>query len=465
MTDTKLKLGTKIGYSVGSMTRIGEEAFYFYFILFLTTVVGIEPAIAGTIAFIAILWDAITDPVIGYFSDRSRSKYGKRRPFMLAAAVPMALGFWLLFVKFDFGATGNIIFYTIVGILFWTSYTAFIIPHGALGAELTSDYTERANLRAFCTAGAYVAVMVGGAGLILIKGYLNETLKYSQAFSWNIAAGVMAALVLSLSIIAWRVTRGKENVDVEIEKDVNILKTYKEIFKLKPFRSLTFFIAVFCVALSLVQSAVIYAAIYVLGADESVISTLIMVSCATVLGTVVFADKLIQKFGKKNPMIISFLLYIVALFILNFRGIHSLTDLYILAVVFNIANTFILCGAYSMPYDLGELSEFQTGKSRSITIFALFSLSLKVGSSIGQWLLGALLQLSGFDGSKMEQTDEVIQWIVNITTIVPALLCLLAVLGMLTYKLDKDTHGALLKALSLKKEGKEYSTEGFQAIL
>lgn len=465
MATGKLTMGNKLGYSFGSITRIGENVFYLYFILFLTTVIGIPPAIAGTISLVAILWDAVTDPLVGYFSDNSKSRYGKRRPFMLAASIPLALSVWLLFVQVELGLTGNIIFYTIIGMLFWTFYTMFLIPYDSFGAELTEDYTERATIRSYCTGAIYISVILGGSGIILLKGFFNKTMNYSDAISWNYTAAIAALVILAVTLVTWRVTRGKEAVNVANIVTESIIKSYKEIFKLKPFRSLALMGVAYFAANSMIATATIYLAIYKLGASEATISMLILVMSLAVFVSLPFANKLIEKFGKKKSMIYSLMFFIIVAIIIYVKGVNSVIDAYVIMVAFSMTNTVVLNASFSMPYDLGELSEFRTGKSRAVALFAMFSFAMKAGQAIGQWLIGILLQYAGFDGMVYEQTEKANNMIVGMSTIIPSILIVLAFIAILFYKLDKKQHAALLNAISLKKQGKEYSTEGIEELL
>ena len=153
--------GMAWGYGLGSMMRVGENLFAFYFIYYLSTVAGVDPATAGAISGTALLVGAFCSPVLGHLSDRCRSRYGQRRPFMIVTALPAMGLLVLLFTKVDLGeSTGT--YYFVVALLFSVMYYAFLVPYDALGANLTTDYGPSAPLYAafvppFCISLCWLA--------------------------------------------------------------------------------------------------------------------------------------------------------------------------------------------------------------------------------------------------------------------------------------------------------------------
>ncbi|MCE2603772.1 MFS transporter, partial [Pseudomonas aeruginosa] len=112
---------------------------------------------------IAILWDAVTDPIIGYISDNLKSKYGRRRPMILAGAIPYGISVFLLFNNIDLGGNAQFFYFLAVALLFWTSFTTYDIPFFSLGAELSEDFNERTSLRAWSSVFMYLASMLATA--------------------------------------------------------------------------------------------------------------------------------------------------------------------------------------------------------------------------------------------------------------------------------------------------------------
>ncbi|MEZ5458904.1 MAG: glycoside-pentoside-hexuronide (GPH):cation symporter [Steroidobacteraceae bacterium] len=146
----------------GTATLIGVTGIYLLF--FMTTMLGIEPALAGALIFASKIYDLVTDPLMGYVSDRTRSRIGRRRPYLLLGAVVAALSAWLLFDVPAFASeTATIVWYGGVLLLFATGYTIFSVPYLSMPAEMTSDYHDRTRLMSFRTLFSSVGLLIGTA--------------------------------------------------------------------------------------------------------------------------------------------------------------------------------------------------------------------------------------------------------------------------------------------------------------
>lgn len=152
----KLNLTTKLAFGAGDIgPALTANILVFFLMPFFTNVAGLSPAIAGSILFIGKISDAINDPIIGVFSDRTQTKWGRRIPWMIIAAIPFGITFFLQWVVPSFTDNSSLnnkflfIYYLIVGIVFNLFYTAVNLPYQALTPELTTDYNERTSLNSF----------------------------------------------------------------------------------------------------------------------------------------------------------------------------------------------------------------------------------------------------------------------------------------------------------------------------
>ena len=149
-TATSLPLRVKLAYGLGSAAYgIKDNGFAYFLLLFYGTVVGLEPALAGTALLIALLVDAVSDPVVGYWSDNTRSRLGRRHPFMYASALPVALCYFLLWQPPELSNQGLFLYLLAFAILIRTLITFFETPSSALMPELTQDYDERTTVQAW----------------------------------------------------------------------------------------------------------------------------------------------------------------------------------------------------------------------------------------------------------------------------------------------------------------------------
>lgn len=214
----KLSTSTKIGYGVGQLgSGLAYNLFYYYFIYFMTSFAGVSPAAAGTISLFAVIWDAVTDPMVGFLSDSLKIKTGTPRRLMMKASVPLGITVFLLFSSFNFAADGiKIFYYAVVNILFWLFFTMCDIPHITLGQELTEDYDEKSSIRGFSSGFMYaVELVVSGATMILVNRCSSEVT------GWRVVAIVTAVLCCFAYFTAGVCTKGKELTISETEAKSN----------------------------------------------------------------------------------------------------------------------------------------------------------------------------------------------------------------------------------------------------
>ena len=140
--------------------------------------------------------------VVGYMSDHSNSKYGRRRPYMIVSLFPLSLFMILAFLNVDFGNTGNIIYFILIAILFRLVYTGYVIPYFSLGAEVTQDYDERVTIQCIAGYTIYIAAWIITAGpMIIIDFAVDHGVSYES--SWSIAAIVFSLFSLICGIVSW----------------------------------------------------------------------------------------------------------------------------------------------------------------------------------------------------------------------------------------------------------------------
>ena len=178
----KLSVGTKLGYGV---CDLGGNLFFtamgFWSLYYLTDTVGVPAAAAGIAVMIGKLWDAVTDPMMGYISDRTRSRWGRRRPYLLFAALPLFLSMWWFFTNPHITDSTLVTIWAAFALCFLnTAYTVVNIPYSALTPELTQDYHERSSLNGFRFGFAVFGTLLGaGAVLPIVNAFANKNTGYS----------------------------------------------------------------------------------------------------------------------------------------------------------------------------------------------------------------------------------------------------------------------------------------------
>jgi len=462
----KLPFQLKAAYGIGTFSdSIPFNIIYLYFLYYMTNVAGINPAVAGTVSLIAVMWDAVTDPIVGYFSDNWKSKNGRRRPFMIAGAIPEYLILMLVFAPFVVSGNSGFFYYLFISILFWTAYKIYVIPFFALGAEITQDFNERNALRSYCGIFIYIAVWIASAGPMAVMDRVFAA-GGTEQLSWFISAAIFGGIGLVGALICWRFTRGKELIENNEEHEKqNIFKNFIELYRVKPFRMIFFATLFFCINFSIASAAFVYLMSNNLGLDAGVQATYWTLNTVISLIYVPVITFVANRIGKKRAFILFFLIGIIGSFTFFILGIDSFTTLILFSTAYNAANICFWTTGFSMIYDCCEVDEFINGERREGAISGFSSFAQKLGAAIGLWLSGVMLNFAGYDGMALEQTESALAGILRLNTLIPALFMLAALLFVIRYPLNGKTFDILIKALELKREGKPHSTEGLEKLL
>lgn len=469
MSDQKQRLSRKsiLGYGVASMADAASYNFIFmYFLFFLTDVAGINAALAGTLYSIAIIYDALTNPVIGQLSDNTRSKFGRRRPYLLASAVPIALAVWLMFTAIAAGDTGKFIYYLIFMMIFWTAYNLFYIPYTALGAEMTDDYDERTKLRAPATIFNLAGNIVGmSLPLLIISKMVNSG--SSPGGAWSKFAAIVGIVSMVSIFITWKLTKGKEINTAGMEEHCkeNPFKTYWKILKLKPYKFQIGIVLCFILAYSMFNSTMTYYIHYVAGLTEAQQSYALFIYILIGVVLVPVITFVSNRLGKKNTMALFFIISAACLLILRFVGIHSFGMLVLCLGLFGIGN-----GAYwllmpAMGYDITEVYEFEYGERREGGVMALIVFIVKIASALGVQAVAITLSTFGYDAMAEVQSAAAISGIENAFLVIPAIAFAVGAIFAFGFPLTKEKFDKLITALEAKREGKDYYTDGLERII
>jgi GPH family glycoside/pentoside/hexuronide:cation symporter len=469
LASEKLSWRSRLLYSAGQFTdSIPFNLFYFYFLFFFTDIVGLSPAAGGTISLIIIIWDAFTDPVIGYISDNCKSKYGRRRPFMLFAIIPLFVCTVLLFTAFDFSPMAGFIYYLTIGLLFWTFYKIFVIPFFALGAELSQDYNERNTLRSVAGYVIYLASWIVSAGTMFVWDRVSAA-GGSDRMAWILSAALFGLIGLVGGFTCWAFARGKErNLPEDPNEEtvgINFFKNYKELFANNAVRHLLFSILFFCISFAIQAAALVY-----LMSNNLAMSEAAQAGYWTVYAVITFIELPLinycaNKFGKKAAMIFLNLITTGGCLFYFLYGIHGYADLIGYTILYQFGGTAFWTIGYSLTYDCCEVDEFNYGKRREGAITGFASFAQKLGSAVGMWICGIILTFVDYDSVLETQTAEAERGILTMNTLFPGIVTMIGIIFVILYPINRKRFEALMAALALKREGKPYTTEGFETLV
>ena len=251
----RLTLRTKLGFGIGDL---GGNLFFtimgFYLLYFFTDVVGMLPALAGTAPMIGKVWDAITDPITGYYSDRTKTRWGRRRPYMFVGAIASFFSMIMIFTPVSLSSQMKLfIYFTFVYCLLNTAYTLVNIPYAALLPELTQNYHERTILTGWRMSFAVIGTFFGAALVMPIV----------EAVGWPLMGTFMGAVMLfSAMATIWAI---KEPKEPEVSLTDGFIRTFGEILKEKTFLTALLPWTFFITGTSMVQGALVYYFTYIFG--------------------------------------------------------------------------------------------------------------------------------------------------------------------------------------------------------
>lgn len=479
----------KTGYAFGIFTEsLIYNMFYTYYLTFLNEIVGIQPKYSSIIIFISIAWDAVTDPMIGNYTDRIGVD---KRKVMKGSLIPLAVIFIVAWSSIGAGftsQTAKIILYTVISMAIWVFYTMYTIPYYAVVAELTEDYDERTQIRSLSSLLNAIAVGLGNILPALVPTVAILLTEKYESNSYAVVAAIISVMAVTFGFICCKSLNGvyspKQAKDGEPVQKVSLkstMKAFGEILSLKPAKFFLLFVFFFLATSSMIQANLTYMVIDCIGMEYDTGIVFVILSLVVSMAIVV---PLVEATAKKKDRRFAAILFLSITFageitikiigldaeIAGFRFMCILSP-----VILGIGTGTFWTLFYSMGYDLVELDEFKTGERRESTITALPQLIQKFGSAFGILMAGQLLSFYGYDSSKDTAgsealftvvTDEkIINGMENISTVIPAIFLLLSIISAILYPMTRKRFNALMVQLKKKRNGEEYTTEGFEKLL
>ena len=434
--------------------------FSLLFMNFLVLVEGL-PVIATTIViFIGRLWDAITDPIMGRISDRTRSKFGRRRIYFLIGVIPVYISFVMLFYSFGIQSEiAKIIYYTLSYMFFGTVFSIVMVPYNAILSDMTSDYNERTSFTTFRM------IFSGGAALIcavipsiIIKSAGGDQNGPQQIPGYLIMGLIFGAVFGGCWLVTFWGTRERKNLP---PPEKITIKTWLSVFSNAAYRNLLGIFISFQIAVDLVLALFIfYIDIVVLQYRnyELIVGTLLV--CSMLLMAVQGA--IAKKKGKIFPLYIGIPVWILSTFVFIWldAGV-PLIILCILAALIAVGSSAGNLSTWSMLTDVYDIDEIRTGKRREGLYSGMTTFLRKFASGIAVLLMGFGLQALGFDHNryselKAKMTDfdpaayaqsNVVLGIKWMFVIIPLVLLSVCLFFALKNKITKQRFDSVLKGI------------------
>ncbi len=451
---TRLSVKEKVGYGLGdTASHFVWDMVGFWILIFYTDTFGISAAAAGTIMFIARLWDMVSDPLMGVISDRTRSKWGKFRPYILWTALPYSVLAVLAFSTPDLGQSGKVIYAAVTYLLLMSAYTAINLPYSSLGAVMTSDSLERTSLNTYRFVCAFVGQLVVSGLALTLAGYFGQG---DNAKGYRLTVTLFAVIAFILFMVTFLSTR--ERIQPPQTQQDSIKKDFKILLRNRPWVILAVVGIVSFVMFALQNLSLAYYFKYYIGREESVQLFNVVGSVALIVA-LPLSKPLAKWFGKKNVFIGSSLLSGLFFILLYLPGAESIGWIYALNVLGKMAYAPAVPLLWTMIADAADYAEWTTGRRATGLFFSAATFAQKGGWGIGGALAGWLLAAYGYVVQGTEQTALALTGIKLLISVFPGLLYMSCALVLIFYNLDEATCATMKRDLEERREGETPAPE------
>ncbi|MEA5129184.1 MAG: MFS transporter [Proteiniphilum sp.] len=443
-----ITLKEKIGYGFGdAASSMFWKLFGMYLLFFYTDVFGMEAAAVGTMFLITRVWDSFFDPVVGVIADRTETRWGKFRPYLLFLAIPFAVIGVFTFFTPAFSSADKVIYAYVTYSLMMIVYSAINVPYASLLGVMSPDPKDRNVLSTFRMAFAYIGSFVT---LLLFMPMVNYFSGHSkeveaQQHGWFMAVIVIAIACAILFLLCFAFT--KERVKPIREKQAPLKDDLRDLLRNRPWWILLGAGISALIFNSIRDGATIYYFKYYV--EEDIFGTVKLLNIpfvlsglylalgqATNLIGVILAAPVSNRIGKRQTYMGAMAIAMVLSIIFYGLGSHSLALIFILQALISICAGSIFPLLWSMYADCADYSEYKTGNRATGLIFSSSSMSQKLGWAIGTALTGWLLAYFGFEANQVQNT-ETINGIKMFMSIFPAVGALLSVIFIYFYPLTE----------------------------
>jgi sugar (glycoside-pentoside-hexuronide) transporter len=402
-----------------------------YLMKFATDVLLIAPGVIGLIFGVSRIWDAVTDPLAGYWTDRTRSRLGRRRPWLLASILPLSVAFYMIWSPADGLSEGGLIAWMSVGIvLFFTAMTVVVVPHQSLGAEISDEPHQRTRI----FGGRHIAWILGsfaalGAMFLMIEA--DDTRAMASRIS---IVTVFASCLCTL----WMIVRVKERADYQGRGSKNPLRAYGDVFRNRHARLLLIVFLAESLGVATINALTIYVSEYVVGTPElaPLYILLYMIPSALSVPFWVWASK---RIGKKRIWILSMLVSAFGFGSMFLLGNGDSVLISVLAAILGFGGGAGAVVAPSIQADVIDFDELQTGDRKEGTYFAAWNFVYKFGVGLTLMLTGFVLEFSGFVANQVQSESSL--WALKaLYGLFPMGCYLVATLLLSRFSLDEVEH-------------------------
>jgi len=444
----RLSAITKLAYGAGDFGfSFADTALAVLFAIFLVDVVGLAPRLAALAVFIGRSWDYINDPIIGHIADRTRTRWGRRRPYLLFGFIPFGIAFAMLWWRPPFESPIALTaYYAAAYFIYDTIITIVAMPYLALTPELTQDYDERTSLTSYRMAFSLFGGLVAFIAPLMIIGTMRPE-NADRVFQMALIFATASALPLLITFFGTR-----EKVEYVYQKQPGLLDSLKAARSNRPFIFAAGIFLFTWTAIEIIQNMLLFFLKYRmdLEAESDIVAGAVFITALIVLPFWVWAS---QKTDKRKAYIYGMIflsgVMLTLIFIDPSLGFNVVLGLAALAGV-GVSAVHVL--TWAIIPDAVEVDELQSGARHEGMFYALVTLFKKIAASISIPLTLLVLDWSGFVSNAAQQNESAIWAIRILIGPVPSVLLLAGIVFAIYYPLSRDSHAETREKLAARQE-------------
>ncbi len=431
-SNIKIKLKEKLGYALGdTAANIAWRPIMSFLPIFYTDVFGLPIVTVSVLLLVTRLSDGITDVIMGTIADRTNTRWGKFRPWLLWTALPFGVFLALTFTTPNFSITGKIIWAYITYISFTLIYTANNVPYSALMGVMTGDLKERNSLSSFRFFGAYFGGVISMALIPLLVKYLGNG---DDNLGYQYTMYILAAIMIFFTLITFVSTR--ERVYPPKQQKQKLVNDFKDLLSNKPWLILLIVGFLFVTYNSIKQGVTMYYFSYYLEhklLGGAYLTVLVLVSMVAAL----VAPPIINFVGKRKLFIYVMAFSAITNAFLYFAGNTDVIYVFIFGSISEFGAAIMPVLFFSMLADSADFSEWKNNRRATGLIFSAGTFAMKFGGGLAGAVMLFIMNFYGYDGSAAVKSPESIKGIVLNMSLVPGVFMIVAIILMFFYPLTK----------------------------
>ncbi len=445
--DQRLSVREKLGYGLGdTAANFIFQTMVMFQLAFYTDTFGITAAAAATLLMVVRVWDAVFDPLMGVIADRTNTRWGKFRPWVLWTAVPFGIMGFLTFVTPDFSPSGKLVYAYVTYIVLMMVYSANNLPYSALSGVMTGDMAERTSL------SSYRFVFMSIAQLIIQGLALPMVLYFGQgnnAVGYQTTMAIFSALAVVFFFITFAST--KERIQPPPGQKASVRQHFADLTRNGPWLVMFVLTLVLFITLSMRGSVVLYYFTYYVGRQNLFSAFNVLGTSATIVG-ILFAKSLATRFGKRE--VFGWGLAGTAVFtaVFFFLPPTAVVAMFVSEMLRQLVYGFTIPLLWAMMADVADFSEWKNNRRATGIVFSAIVFALKAGLGFGGAITGFVLASYGYVPN-VAQSATALDGIRYAMSIFPAVTFAICAICMLFYAIDKRCEDQMAGELAERRRG------------